>query len=214
MNMDANLISGMLSGSLLTLFIKWLLDRFDKKTEFKREIFKITYNKKLEIAESAVAFYWTYQKQAIEMKKSVETLYLSLKDQNYPNTDPQIILTILNKNSEILTQLAGEKYFSVNGIHLYFDLEDEKEWSENDFGEFVSCIAELKYYDNNIQFWSSLYIKHADKSEDKESEYCWLKVDSLMPKYLELVQRLIELLEKDRIATYSMILKIKHQLNQ
>jgi|JI10StandDraft_1071094.scaffolds.fasta_scaffold00949_6 magnesium-transporting ATPase (P-type) len=208
-----NLILGALGGSIGTLIIKEIINQINRKIDFNRDIKKLTYVRKLEKAESAIAYYWTYLNKVIEVKKSFEIIIKVVNEIDESEKDIEIIQDTLDQNSKILAELAGDKYFDVNGIHLYFDLEDENEWSEEDLGEMVGCISEAKYHDNEIQLWASLHNKHLDKNEEHAANYYWEKVKEVLPKYVNSLQNFIDLLQKNRLATYSIIKKIKKQLN-
>lgn len=69
---DINILTGILGGSLATLVAKEILNQINKRQDFTRELKKVTYIKKLEKAENAIAFYWTYLNKVTEMKKSLE----------------------------------------------------------------------------------------------------------------------------------------------
>lgn len=207
-----NLILGALGGSIGTLIIKEIINQINKKVDFNRDIKKITYVKKLEKAESAVAYYWTYLNKVVEVKKSLETVLKAVSEIDESEKDIEIVQETLNQNSKILAELAGDKYFDINGIHLYFDLEDEKEWSEEDLGKMIDSVSEVKYHDNDIQFWASLHNAHLDKNKNEEANFYWEKVKEVLPKYVSSLQNFIDLLQKNRHATYSIIKKIKRQI--
>lgn len=211
MNIDLNAISGFLTGSLATLIVREIISQINRKVDFKREIIKITYQKKLEKAESAVAYYWTYLNKAIEVKKSLQTVHKAINEIDETKLDIEIIANTLNLNSKILTDLGGDKYFDINGIHLYFDLEDEKSWNEEDLGKLNDCIAEMKYHDNDVVFYMSLHNAQLNK-DDEMADFYWDEMKKILPDYLDTLQNFIDLLEKNRQATYLIIKKIKSQI--
>src|SRR6266700_3475358 len=126
--LDINTITGFLSGTLATIVVKAVINNFDKKQDFNREIKKIIYVKKLEKAEKAVAFYWTYLNRVIEIKKSFEVIITAINELDEKDNDMQVIQDTINKNRSMLSELSTEKYLDINSIHLYFDLEDEEKW--------------------------------------------------------------------------------------
>ncbi len=211
MTFDLNTISGFLTGTIVTLIIREIINQINRKVDYSREIRKITYQKKLEKAESAVAYYWTYLNKAIEVKKSLETVHKAVNEIDETELDVETISDTLNQNSKILTDLAGDKYFDINGIHLYFDLEDEKSWSEEDLGQLYDCIAEMKYRDNDVSFWISLHNAQVEK-DVKLADYYWEEMKKVLPGYLDSLQNFINILEKNRQATYLIIKKIKKQI--
>ncbi|MAE84921.1 MAG: hypothetical protein CMB80_19445 [Flammeovirgaceae bacterium] len=213
MKIDLTAISGFLTGSLVTLIIREVINQINKKVDFNREIKRMTYQKKLERAESAVAFYWTYSNKAVEVKKSLETIHKAVTEIDETELDIQIISGVLNQNSNTLAGLAGDKYFDINGIHLYFDLEDSKFWNEDDLGQLYDSIAELKFRDNDVQFWISLHNVHFDKNEELADHY-WEEMKKVLPEYLKSLQKFINLIEKNRKATDQLIKTIKNQIKK
>ncbi|ABG58103.1 hypothetical protein [Cytophaga hutchinsonii] len=211
MTFDTNTITAFLTGSVVTLIIREIFNQINRKVDFNRDLKKITYQRKLEKAESAVAYYWTYLNKAIEMKKSMETIHKALNEIDETKLDIRIITETLNKNSKTLDLLSGDKYFDINGIHLYFDLEDEKSWSEEDLGKLCDCLAEMNYRGNDVEFWTSLYNSHLDSNEQLADQY-WSKMKEFLPDYLNSLQKFIDLLEKNRQATYLIFKKIKKQI--
>lgn len=208
---DTEVVSAFLTGSLATLTIREILNQINKKIDFSRDLKKIVYQKKLEKAENAVAYYWTYFNKAVEVKKSIETINKALSEIDETELDVEIVLDTLSKNSKILEDLAGDKYFSINAVHLYFDLEDDESWSEEDTGKLYDCIAEMKYRDNDIKFWMSLYNAHAESNERIANSY-WEEMKEVLPAYQASLQKFVNLLEKNKLATHLMVRKIKNQI--
>ena len=211
MTIDISTISAFLTGSIATLVIREVFNQINKKVDFNRDLVKITYQKKLEKAENAIAYYWTYLNKAVEVKKSIETILKALNEIDEAELDIEIIGDTLTQNSRILDDLAGDKYFSINAVHLYFDLEDEESWNEEDIGKLYDCIAEMKYRDNDVQFWISLHNSHVDNDERLAENY-WNEMKKVLPDYLVSLQKFIDLLEKNRQATHLIIKKIKKQI--
>jgi hypothetical protein len=69
----------------------------------------------------------------------------------------------------------------------------------------------MKYRDNDVQFWASLHNSHLDKDENLADHY-WGEMKKVLPDYLASLQKFIDLLEKNRQATYLIIKKIKKQI--
>jgi hypothetical protein len=212
MNIDYNSIIGFLGGSLATLIIKEVINFFNKRQDFKRELIKATYQRKLEKAEKAIAYYWTYLKQVIILKSSFQVVIQAINELEEKDHDIEIIQGVLAQNSKALSDLAGDKYLDINSVHLYFDLDDSEMWDEQDGELFLKAIAETKSIDNDIQFWNSLYNTHQSKNEMQQADFCWRKGIELLPIYVASLQRVVDILERNRAASLSMIAKIKSQL--
>jgi len=212
--MQYETLVGLLGGSLGTIIIKEILNRINKKTEFNRELFKITYLRKLDKAENAIAFYYNYQNKVIEMKKSVEFVSNALKDEDDKDYDMSIIMNILEQTGKALTELGSDKYYDINSINLYFELEDKETWNETDLYDFLKSISETKSIDCDIQRWLDIYNSYLEQGDQENADYYWEKAFDLIPSYLESIDGMIKMLEKNRIATQSSIQKIKSQLKR
>lgn len=212
MTFDTTTILGFLSGSVATLFIKELFNQINKKKDFDRDIMRITYQKKLEKAEMAVSYYWTYFNKTAEIKKSYETFLKSANSIGENNFDTDIINSLLEENKKNLAELVGKKFHDINGIHLYFDLWDAEEWNEDDLGNVYQSLSELQYWDNELQKLASVYEVHIQK-ENKEKIREYLKrFKNILPKYVTSLENHIDLIEKEKKAVLSIICKIKEQL--
>ncbi len=214
MLVEYNGIIGFLGGSLLTLAIKEIINQINKKQDFARELTKSTYLRKLEKAENAIAYYWTYLNKIVELKKSLQVIIQAVNELEEKNNDTQIILRILEQNSKVLVELAGDKYSDINSVHLYFELEDSEKWGEQDIELFLKALTETKSVDNDIQFWSTLYNNHQSRNETQKADFCWNKAVELFPNYVSSLQKIIDILERNRVASYSMITKLKSQIKR
>lgn len=208
--MDLKILIGILSGSLGTLLLKEIFNQINRKVDFKRDLKKITFIRKLEKAEKAVSFYSTYLNSVIETKKSFEVIISALKEDT--DVDISIIESILKQHSENLTDLMKNAYPESNAVHLYFDLENLEKWNESDLSSFLENLAETKYKDNDIQFWLNIYNSHLEKGESDKADFYWKKIEEMLPVYTESLQKVVLSLERNRLAIYDIIRSIKNQL--
>lgn len=211
---DINTIAGLLSGSLATLLVKELLSQFNKKQDFTRELKKLTYIKKLEKAENAIAFYWTYLNKITEMKKSLEFIVKSINTVEKKDYDIEIIQGVINKSGQAITELSGEKYSHVNSIHLYFDLIDTEKWNEQDIENLLGAISETKSIDNEIMFWTNLYDSALKANDSNQAEIYWSKTTELLPSYVNSMQKFIDSIERNKNAMQGVVQKLKNDLKQ
>jgi len=211
---DSTTLIGFLSGSLVTLVIKELINQFNKRQDFQREIKKVTYIRKLEKAEKAVAFYWTYLNRVTEIKKSFEVVITAINELNEKDNDMQIVQDVLNKNGVALAELSLEKYLDINSVHLYFDLEDKEKWDENDIGTLLKSMAETKSIDNDIKFWTNLHDNYNSQNDPQRADHCWTKAIELLPTYISHLQKVIDIFEKNKNASYSIVQTLKQQIKK
>jgi len=210
--MNFEILIGFLSGSLITLIVKEVLNQINKKIDFNRELNKITYVRKLDKAENAIAFYYNYLNRIIEMKKSLEVVMEAIKELDKKDYDVEIIQNILEQNGKLILELTSAKYFDINSIHLYFELEDTAHWDESDVFEFLKALSETKSIDQDIELWIDFYNSHLEKGDFHNSNYYWSKALELIPSYIDSLQNLIYRVEKIKLASNSFIQKIKTQL--
>lgn len=211
---DLSMLSAFLSGSAITLLIREVINQINRKVDFDRDLEKMTYQRKLQKAESAVAYYWTYLDKAILIKSSIQIIRRALQEIDETQLDFDVIAEALEKNSNALNDLAGDKYFDINGIHLYFDLKDDESWSEEDLGKLSSCIAEIKYRENEVQYWLSLHENSINNKDHRLEDHYWSEMKKVLPAYVVTLENYITLLEKNKLATHLVINKIKKQLRR
>jgi tetratricopeptide (TPR) repeat protein len=209
---DINTITGILGGSLATLIVKEILNQINKRQDFKRELKKLTYIKKLERAESAIAYYWTYLGKVTEMKKSLEFIIKAVNEMDEKAYDIEIIQQTMHNTGLAITELSGEKYSNINSIHLYFDLENIDKWNEKDLENLLKSLSETKALDNEIKFWIDLY-NNANKVNDfKQADLYWNKALEILPGYISSLQNFIDSIERNKLAIHGIVQKIKGEL--
>src|SRR6266540_2136026 len=138
--MTLEVIVGVLSGSIFTEIARQVLHHFNRRIEFKKELQKITYERKLRIAERAIAYYHAYSETLSELTKSMEML---IKVGNETDYDTERIEDIIEQNLKFLEQLKDHKHLDINSIHLYFDLRRNNNWTDDDNGTFMMVMSEL-----------------------------------------------------------------------
>lgn len=79
------------AGGFITAAITYFFGFFQKRGEHKRELIKLTYTKKLEVAEKTTAFYATLLASLTEIKKSHQTLIYCINNIDTGNNDPGIL---------------------------------------------------------------------------------------------------------------------------
>jgi tetratricopeptide (TPR) repeat protein len=210
LGMDLDVIIAFLTGSVGTLIIKEAFNFINRKIDFNRELEKQKFIRKLDRAEEAMSVYFTYLTNLVEIKKSFELVIKSTHEDS--ELDVSIIQNILNQNSSNLTSLIKDHFPKANAVHLYFDLEDEDNWSENDYLELLESLADVKDKDEEIQYWLNLYNSYLEKGEKERAENYWKEVEKVTIIYSESLKKLVTILEKNKVAIYSIIRELKKQL--
>lgn len=209
---DTNIIIGILSGSIATLIGKGLWEQLTKWQDFRRELHKLAFTRKLEKAENAIALYRTYTNKLIELKKSIELTIIVFEDIDESDKDLQIASDIINKNGQFLGELANEKYSHINAVHLYFELDETENWNEEDIEKLLNAVSRMGTLNTEIKFWSD-HQSYADaKGDVKASDYYWEKMKQCIPTYVITLKDFITVVERSRLATEEMVKKIKIQV--
>jgi len=141
----------------------------------------------------------------------MEILLKEAKGDDKKDKDYVPIIDSTNNIGRILGELASDKYFSINSIHLYFELEDEKSWNEDDIGNLYVFISEALYKDKELKLLFQEYIECCDNDAIK-ADQVWAQVDKILQDYIKLFENFIQLLEKIQQTNQSNIRKIKEQL--
>jgi len=103
-------------------------------------------------------------------------------------------------------------YPESNSVHLYFELEDLEKWNESDISNFLENLSETKHKDNEIQICLNIYNSYLEKGENDKADFYRNKIQELFPLYSESLQKVVDSLEKNRLAVYELIKTIKKQL--
>jgi tetratricopeptide (TPR) repeat protein len=206
-------LGSFLGGSVVTLIIKEFVNQYNKRQDFKRDLAKMTYSRKLEKAEAAVAFYWTYLDKVINIKKSVEVIIKAAKEMDEKDYDITIILQNLSKVSASMEEMSGVKYLDVHAINLYFDLDKNSQWSEIDLGDLLHLYAEMTAMDKEINLWVDLHNNAQANKNVEFAEACWQNALEILPNYLVKMQGYLDLIEKNRSASHAVIQTIRKELN-
>src|SRR4051812_14131724 len=100
--MTSDVIIGFLTGSILTEIIRESIRLFTKGIEYKKDLAKVTYERKLNVAEKAMAFYYTYYERVMEVKKYYELYINRLND--FKTDDTELIQNLIEQNRKSLTE--------------------------------------------------------------------------------------------------------------
>ena len=210
--MDKELIIGILTGSLGTIFIKELINQLNKKIDFDRDLTKYVYQKKIEAAEKAMAFYSTYLNLIVEIRESFRVIKKSIEDE--AQVDFELLQQLIDINSNHLKTLFEKSYSEINAVNLYFDLSDEEDWNESDIQEMYSNLAEVKMRDTEILTLSNLLTQHEKNGEDELVEHYADRIEGTLSEYLASLEKLINSYSRNKTAIDSTILKLKKQIKK
>lgn len=210
--MDNQLIIGLLSGSLGTMIFKEIFNQINKKVDFKRDLTKHVYEKKIDAAEKAISFYSSYLNFVIEIRESFKVIKKSIEAD--ASIDYEVLQEIININRKRLTKLFAKSYSEMNIVNLYFDLNDEDEWNEDDIQELYLNLSEFKMYDTEIVTLSNLLTQHNENGEGELVEYYSDQIEIALNEYLSSIEKLIKSYSRNKSAVDGAILKLKNQIKK
>jgi hypothetical protein len=206
--MTSDVIIGFLTGSLLTEVVRESIRLFTKGIEHKKELAKLTYERKLQMAEDAMAYYYTYYERLIEMKTSYEIYVKRLEE--YEIEDAEMIQNLIQHNSKLLSELSNDKYFDINAVFLYFNLDHDNHWGEQDAGLLTEAKMKATLLEDQIKYWFDLFYKPSKSSGDQHYNY-WINATELFEPLSEALQNVITLLYKNQESMRRIVNLIKEQ---
>lgn len=212
MNFESETIVGFLTGSVATIIINQIFNYFNKKTEFNRELTKIKFSRTLEISEKAVSYYYTYFSKVSEIKKSIDKLASTLKDLDNSQSGLLSIQKLIESNSQSLFDLGENQGFNINGVNLYFDLENYDDWNDNDLAKLLDCLAKTDHLNDELLLWTKEYEKYKALNDERTAEFCISKTDQIRPTYIEALNEYSDLLSKNLTAMRNRITKIRNEI--
>jgi hypothetical protein len=206
--MTTDAIIGFLSGSLLTEVLRELLRHLTRKFDLRKDLRKYTYERKLHVAEKAMAYYYTFYERMIHVKKAYE-MYARLWEKTEPDTD--FIEQLIDHNSEWLGELNDNKYIEVNSVWLYFDLNHQNSFGEKDAGGLAEARVEATLLKEEIDKWLSLYNDFFE--DDEKSTLFYNKAKEVGGKLKEKLNEIIILMTKNQASHWKIVNLIKEQMN-
>ena len=205
--MTSDVIIGFLTGSLLTEVVRESIRLFTKGIEHKKDLAKLTYERKLQMAENAMAYYYTYYERLIEIKKSYQ-IYVK-KLEKFEIDDAEMIKDLIEKNNKLLSDLSHDKYLDINAVFLYFNLDHDNYWGEQDNGLLTEARMKATALEEKIKYWLDLFYKPCN-DENKSFDY-WVNATELFEEFSEALQNVIILLNKNQESMRQIINLIKEQ---
>lgn len=177
-----------LSGTVATIVLKGIVDYCQKRVDFKREIKRAIYTKKLDAAEDVMkALFQSYQ--------SILLIITAIDNLLNKDMDRELFDRILEDSFKFIEE--GESSLITSSAHLYFSLEDDNLWSLDDQKNFFEVCSNIKILGDEIQFYEKELEKI--KGKDYEKEVSRIETEFREPLIREF-RKLAELLHKNSKA--------------
>ena len=214
--MDIESIAAFLGGSLGTLLIKSGIEHFTRKVDHNRLLEKFTYEKKILVAELAIAFYSHYRYNVQQMKSGLATIRETASqitpEGDFPEVDLSLLQLHMTNVGNTITEMFSTKYQEILSINLYFNFSRATSFKADNLFNLNSCLAKTKSIDMDIEFWSNAAFEEHGKGNENLSETYNKKWIALIPSYCTSLDTIISLLETDLEGADEIIKIIKEQL--
>ena len=208
--MTNDIILGFLSGSLATEIVREIFRFLTRGYEFKKEVQKLTYEKKLQIAETVIAYHMTFYEGLCQLKRSY-LVYLNAVDSITFNTDN--IQHIINSNRKLLSKLAQNKRLGINAFYLYFDIkENDFEFTDADAIALIQTLIKIEKSEEQINMWVDLSEREGN-TEAQTDEYL-LNAFMLMQDFATDLKYFVTLIDKHLDSIEATVTDIKEQMKK
>lgn len=203
-----------LGGSFFGVLVKELIGYISKRQDFKREKFKLLFQRKIEVAEKTVAYLGTAISATQYMKNAYEVTTKAIQQFEERSFDLTGLLANLHLNEEVLLNLSGEKYMEVRSADLYFDFSSADLWKEGDMLLLSEAAVEAKTLDGQIEVATKNYLLFVDNGKNEIADRYWAELKELISKYTLQMKRICDLLDQNMLSMKNGIIMIKEQLPQ
>lgn len=190
-------IIAFLSGSLGTLIIKGFIDLVIKKMDFKHELRKNFFEKKLAAAEEAIKSLFNSYQSTIVLVNALDNLLEKEMDNDYFDE-------IWDNYSDKIIK-SEDKIFQ-SSVSLFFQLEDEVKWNNEDQKELFEIYSNIKIMSEEVHYWDSELDKRGNK---KRKESINKRMELLRDELMTELKKLSDKLTKSYTAIFSNIETIK-----
>ena len=194
MTLDSNTVLAFLSGSLVTLILKSIIDFINKKIEFNREFKRQFFEKKLEAADKAVANIYSMASLIGTISASYEMMANPLKEFNHE------VFKMIVTNANARLQKLDELSINMNSIYLYTNIDENLNWTANDDKLLLDNFSNLKAQDANLLDAVEAYEFSVKHENIKEQNKIWEDVEKLALIYKETMKLGSVMLNKYKLS--------------
>lgn len=113
---NADQLIGFLTGTIGTATVGFLVEQFNKYQEHRRDMQKQVFIKKIDRAERAVGYYYTFLNIITEIKAGYEVMVEVINDNPEEDFEIEVIQKGFEINGKKLTELTVEKLIEINAI--------------------------------------------------------------------------------------------------
>lgn len=205
--MTNDVIIGFLSGSLATEMVREIFHFFTRGFDHRRELRKLTYERKLKKAEKATAFYITYYQRVLQVKHAYEVYIKELDD---ININTEAIENVIYNGEKIIEDLNHNKNLDIKSVYLYIETEDDGKAGEKYAAQTTKALNEVAKLEDEIK--NLLELSGREDQTDDHATKCLVKIVGRMPELAKQLKILVRLLDKTLTNIDETIKSIKRQI--
>lgn len=195
MTFDGKVLIGFLSGSLVTLIIKNIFEFINKKIEFKRDIRKKFFEKKLEAADKAVANIYSMANSVGILSSSYEMMSDPKKNFSY-----EVFKAVVTETSNRITQLSDISMSGIYSIYLYTDLDSNPLWTVADDKVLLDAFSDLQAQDANLVNAFAAYDYSLKNDSPEKQQLIWQDIITLISMYQTKMKDVSNLFNRMKLA--------------
>ena len=206
--MTTDIIFGFLSGSLATEIAREIFRFLTWSREFKKELQKLTHERKLQKAENAIDYHWTWYERLNELKAPYLAYINAIEDITFNNDKIQHIIEI---NSSLLNEISQSKYLDIKAFYLYFDIKDNDSiFSDADATAFIQALTDIEKMEDRIK----MVVKMANQDDITITQelHCMFDAYKLSRDFATGLKDLIVLIDKHLDSITATITDLKAQM--
>jgi hypothetical protein len=214
--MNYEQVSAFLTGTLGTIIINAIINYVSKNREQKQLLRKITYERKLEVGEAAIAFYSYYKYNTINLRSALQAMIESIKfidnPENQTDRDLNDVEQAMERLSNTIVEMFGPTYQSILSMNLYFDIVDSKNSSIENITAVFIAIAQARALGNELMEHFKKSHNEVQKGLADTAEFHYNKVITILPSFISKLEDVFEMLGRDVVNSANVINSIKKQL--
>lgn len=174
----SQLIIGLLSGSLGTIILKSLIEFFSKKIEFKRELRKKFFERKIDAADKAVAAMYSTAINIGNLSLTYDLMSDPDKEYSY-----EYLKNLSDKINVQLQKITDAPLTDLHSIYLYSDFSDKASWTDKEDLTLIDSLSDLADKDKNLSNAISAYEYSLEHDPKENQEKIWSDIKILVHDY-------------------------------
>jgi hypothetical protein len=195
-------------GSIIGFLAREIISLVRSKIDFERNLIILTYQRKLEIAEKAISYFYNLRQSISSLKLSYGVISENFASEENPDLSIDFIYDIVKTHQSIIEKLQDQNY-NIFSLNLYFDIEDDDNWHDSDNAELIISGSKLAH---NTEILNELFIRYQKYEKDKnelEMEKIYDDMEKTITEHKLILKNYTIILEKTESFYAETIKKIK-----